>query len=139
MEQKRVMGKQIFKKKRGGGGKLDQGMGALKKGAWTSLWSIVRFTRKYLLRNLFGNDYWILVCTSSSLSSYHMPTLKALRWNCCSVIYWKHTNGLWYQGYHRNSIWNFQRLIKTELEFLGVTKKKSCGISRDLGFWAWNF
>ena len=30
---------------------------------------------------------------------------------------------------------NFQRLIKHETEFPGVTKKKSYGISRGLGFW----
>ena len=29
------------------------------------------------------------------------------------------------QGYQRNSMWDFQGLIKNEVEFLGVTKKKS--------------
>ena len=44
-----------------------------------------------------------------------------------------------FQGYQRNSMWNFQELIKNEVEFTRVTKKKSCGISRGLGFWSWNF
>ena len=65
-------------------------MGVLKRGAWTPLRTMARFTRKYLLRNLFRNDYWFLVCACCSHSSYGMPTLKALRWHCCSVIYWKH-------------------------------------------------
>ena len=30
-----------------------------------------------------------------------------------------------FQGYQRNSMWNFQRLIKNEVEFPGVTKKKN--------------
>ena len=29
--------------------------------------------------------------------------------------------------------------VKNEVEFPGVTKEKSCGISRGLVFWAWNF
>ena len=33
----------------------------------------------------------------------------------------------------------FLGLIKNEVEFPGVTKKKSCEISRGLGFWPWNF
>ena len=33
----------------------------------------------------------------------------------------------------------FPGLIKNEVEFPGVTKKKSCEISRGLGFWPWNF
>ena len=44
-----------------------------------------------------------------------------------------------FQRCQRNSIWNFQRLIKNEVEFPVVMKKKSCGISRGLGFWPWNF
>ena len=43
-----------------------------------------------------------------------------------------------FQGYQRNSMWNFQELIKNEVEFTEVTKKKSCGISRGLGFWSWS-
>ena len=107
---------------------------------------MARFTRKYLLRNLFGNDYWFLACASFSHSSYQMPTLKALRWHCCSVIYWKHTGPnvtlyhnlvnqiglfqkkpkhggvkIWnFQGYQRNSMCNFQRLRKSHVEFPGV-------------------
>ena len=34
---------------------------------------------------------------------------------------------------------NFQGLIKNEVGFLGVIKKKSCGISRGLEYWAWNW
>ena len=43
------------------------------------------------------------------------------------------------QGYQRNIIWNFQGLIKKEVEFLRLIKKKQCGVSRGLCFWPWNF
>ena len=42
-------------------------------------------------------------------------------------------------GYQRNSMWNFQGLIKNEVEFRWVTKKKWCGLSRSLWFWPWKF
>ena len=38
----------------------------------------------------------------------------------------------------KEKTWNFQGLIKNEMEFSKVTKKK-CGISRGLGFWPWSF
>ena len=42
------------------------------------------------------------------------------------------------RGYQRDSMWNFRRLIKNEVEFPRVTKKK-CGISsRGLCFWPWH-
>ena len=45
-----------------------------------------------------------------------------------------------FEGYQRNSMWNFQRLIKSEVEFpRRVTEKKNSGNSRGLHFWAWNF
>ena len=38
------------------------------------------------------------------------------------------------QGHQKNSIWNFWGLIiKNEVEFPNVTKKKPCGISRAFG------
>ena len=40
-----------------------------------------------------------------------------------------------FKGYQINSKWNFQGLIKKEVEFPRVTKKKECGISRGLCFW----
>ena len=40
-----------------------------------------------------------------------------------------------FQGYQKNSMWNGQGLIKNEVEFPMVTKKKYCGISRGLCFW----
>ena len=43
-----------------------------------------------------------------------------------------------FKGYQINSTWNFQGLIKKEVEFPSVTKKKECGISRGLCFWLWN-
>ena len=39
-----------------------------------------------------------------------------------------------FPGDQRNSMWNFQGLIKNEVEFPKVTKKKLCGISRGLCF-----
>ena len=37
-------------------------------------------------------------------------------------------------------MWKFQGSIKKEVEFQGVLKKSSCGISfKGLDFWAWNF
>ena len=52
--------------------------------------------------------------------------------------------GLWlriwnFLRYQRHSMWSSQQLIKSEVEFPWVTKKKYCGISRGLRFWAWNF
>ena len=44
-----------------------------------------------------------------------------------------------FPGYQKNSMWNFQGLIKNEMKFPGVTKKKSCRFSRGLGFGPWNF
>ena len=44
-----------------------------------------------------------------------------------------------FSKYQRNSMWNFLGLIKNEVEFTGVTKKKLCRISKGLGFWTWNF
>ena len=41
-----------------------------------------------------------------------------------------------FPGYQRNNMWNFQGLIKNEVEFPKVTKKKSSEISRGLGFWS---
>ena len=38
------------------------------------------------------------------------------------------------KGYCRNSNWVFRELIKSNVEFPGMIKKKSCGISRGLGF-----
>ena len=35
-----------------------------------------------------------------------------------------------FPGDQRNSMWNFQGLIKNEVEFPRVTKKNKCGISR---------
>ena len=43
-----------------------------------------------------------------------------------------------FQGY-LNSMGDFQRLIKNKVEFTRLTKKRSCGISRGLCFWPWNF
>ena len=42
-----------------------------------------------------------------------------------------------FQGYQRNSIWNVQELIRNEVEFPRVNKKKQCGISMGLSFWPW--
>ena len=43
--------------------------------------------------------------------------------------------GIWnFQGYWRNNKWNIQGLIKNNIEFPGVIRIKSCGISRGLGF-----
>ena len=47
--------------------------------------------------------------------------------------------GISIQRYQRNNMLNFQGSIKNEMEFLGWPRKKSCGISRGLGFWAWNW
>ena len=44
-----------------------------------------------------------------------------------------------FQEYQRSSMQNFQGSIKNKMEFPEVTKKKSCGISRGLAFWLWNF
>ena len=35
----------------------------------------------------------------------------------------------------KNRMWKFQVSIKKEVEFPGVFKKTSCGISMGLGFW----
>ena len=46
------------------------------------------------------------------------------------------------QGYQRNSMWNFQRLTKNEVEFLpkGDQEKTMQNFQgRGLGFWSWNF
>ena len=43
------------------------------------------------------------------------------------------------EGYQRNSMWNFQRLIKNKVEFPRVIRKKLRGISKGLCFWPWNF
>ena len=39
-----------------------------------------------------------------------------------------------FKGYLRKSMWIFYGLIKNKVEFPEVIKKKSCGISRSLGF-----
>ena len=44
-----------------------------------------------------------------------------------------------FEGYQRNSMWNFQELIKNEVEFPRVTKKNWCRIFRGLCFWPRNF
>ena len=41
--------------------------------------------------------------------------------------------------YQRNSKWNLQGLIKKEVEFPGMIKKKLCGVFRGLGFLLQNF
>ena len=43
-----------------------------------------------------------------------------------------------FQGYRRNRRQNFQRLVKKDVEFSGVIRKK-IGISSGLGFCFWNF
>ena len=46
-----------------------------------------------------------------------------------------------FQSYQRNanSMQKLQGFIKNEVEFPGAIKKKSCGISRGLGFLIFNF
>ena len=39
-----------------------------------------------------------------------------------------------FQGYWKKSLWKFEGSIKKEMQFPGVFKKYSCGISRGLGF-----
>ena len=62
------------------------------------------------------------------------------KWN---GLFQKKTNRGWmiwdFQEYWRNSKWIFLGLIKNNIEFLGVIKKKLCGISRGLHFGSWNF
>ena len=68
-----------------------------------------------------------------SRSSY----IERLNW---AIPEKKQTGGLriWnFEEHQRNSMWNVK--IKNEVEFPDLTKKKSCGISRGLGFRAWNF
>ena len=44
-----------------------------------------------------------------------------------------------FPGLSQNSIWNFQWLMKNEVEFPSFIKKKKCGICSGLCFWPWNF
>ena len=44
-----------------------------------------------------------------------------------------------FQGHWKNSMRKFQGSSKKEKKFIGVTKKKPCGISMGLGFWSGNF
>ena len=53
-----------------------------------------------------------------------------------------HTWDIWGHGISRGieeSMWKFQWSIKQKVEFPGVFKKNSCGISMGLGFSPWNF
>ena len=73
----------------------------------------------------------------NSISSAPLPCFFFF-WNSPWTILEKKTNsGLRicsFLGYWRNNKWNFQWLITNNVGFPGVIKKKSCGISRGLGF-----
>ena len=44
-----------------------------------------------------------------------------------------------FQGYWSKSMWKFQGSVNKEVEFWGVLKKNSWGISMGHGFWPYNF
>ena len=72
----------------------------------------------------------ILCSIIASIFPYEMTVLVAL----CYVPNWaisdNKTGGL--------RTWNFQGLIKKEMEFLRLIMKKPCCISRGLGFWGFD-
>ena len=68
------------------------------------------------LRSVFGRSihmYWTIPDKKNKLGVENMDNL---------------------QGYWRNSKWIFRGLIRSNIEFPGVIKKKSCGISWGLCF-----
>ena len=44
-----------------------------------------------------------------------------------------------FKGYWKNRFWKFQGSTKKRVEFPGMTKKTSCGISMGLGLWSLEF
>ena len=63
-------------------------------------------------------------------------------WEMGTYFWWEGGKNWWgthFQGYLRNSMQNFQALIKNNVEFPRETKENSCEISRGLGSWTCNF